>query len=198
MPVMVDSEGKCVSFTLTVFDAAGCDRCARRIRGERAGRDRGGQRRPDRRARDRAGPRYSYEGHSAPASPRTPSSDVTSSLAPSYSSHLPTSSDSSSPRTSARSASTPDSRPPAFGAARQTRERMAVRAALAAPERAAHGRHHRPAGSLREGEERRNLDSLKNTIKANPALAASLAALLLACLALAFAQGCDMRHMNRS
>ena len=75
---------------------------------------------------------------------------------------------------------------------------MAVRAALAAPERAAHGRHHRPAGSLREGEERMNLDSLKNTIKANPALAASLAALLLACLALAFAQGCDMRHMNRS
>ena len=72
---------------------------------------------------------------------------------------------------------------------------MAVRAALAAPERAAHGRHHRPAGSLREGEERRNLDSLKNTIKANPALAASLAALLLACLALAFAHGRDMRRM---
>ena len=43
-----------------------------------------------------------------------------------------------------------------------------------------------------------NLDSLKNTIKANPALAASLAALLLACLALAFAHGRDMRHMNRS
>ena len=43
-----------------------------------------------------------------------------------------------------------------------------------------------------------NLDSLKNTIKANPALAASLAALLLACLALAFAHGRDMRRMNRS
>ena len=43
-----------------------------------------------------------------------------------------------------------------------------------------------------------NLDSLKNAIKANPAIAASLAALLLACLALAFAHGCDMRHMNRS
>ena len=39
------------------------------------------------------------------------------------------------------------------------------------------------------------LDSIKNAIKANPALAASLAALLFACLALAFAQGCDMRRM---
>ena len=39
------------------------------------------------------------------------------------------------------------------------------------------------------------LDSIKNAIRANPALAASLAALVFACLALAFAQGCDMRRM---
>lgn len=39
------------------------------------------------------------------------------------------------------------------------------------------------------------LDSIKNAIRANPALSASLAALLFACLALAFAQGCDMRRM---
>ena len=42
-----------------------------------------------------------------------------------------------------------------------------------------------------------NLDSLKNTIKANPAIAASLAALLLACIAIAFAQGRDMRRMGK-
>ena len=39
------------------------------------------------------------------------------------------------------------------------------------------------------------VNSIKNAIRANPALAASLAALLFACLALAFAQGCDMRRM---
>ncbi len=39
------------------------------------------------------------------------------------------------------------------------------------------------------------LDTLLNAIKTNPALAASLAALLLACIALAFAQGCDLRRL---
>ncbi len=40
-----------------------------------------------------------------------------------------------------------------------------------------------------------NLNSLTLALKANPALAASLAALVLACVALAAAQGCDLRHL---